>query len=111
MTPTRRTRRITRERIPGPSTPKSSGTPSISLPARTGFEHWRGARLSRSDPSYRLGHADLFPSHFLDVYGRPNRLMVPERKMDANLSQALTSWRAPLTRAIFPGLEASWTAR
>src|SRR5207249_2183119 len=32
---------------------------------------------------------DLFPSHFLDVYGRPNRLMIPERKMDANLSQAL----------------------
>ena len=29
------------------------------------------------------------PSLFLDVHGRPNRLTVPERKMEANLQQAL----------------------
>ena len=32
---------------------------------------------------------DMFPSQFLDIYGRPNRVMIPERKVEANLAQAL----------------------
>ena len=36
-----------------------------------------------------LHQSDLYFSRFLDVYGRPNRLSVPERNAKANLSQAL----------------------
>lgn len=54
-----------------------------------GFEHWRGARASRRTRAIDLVTPDLFPAHFLEVYGQPNRLMVPDRKMDANLGQAL----------------------
>src|SRR5579871_131694 len=36
-----------------------------------------------------LHQSDLYFSRFLDVYGRPNRLSVPERSAKANLSQAL----------------------
>jgi hypothetical protein len=32
---------------------------------------------------------DITPSQFMDVYGRPNRLMMPERKGEPNLGQAL----------------------
>jgi hypothetical protein len=31
---------------------------------------------------------DMSPSRFLEVYGRPNRLMVPERKGEPNVGQA-----------------------
>ncbi|MSO23204.1 MAG: DUF1553 domain-containing protein [Acidobacteria bacterium] len=57
--------------------------------ANEGFEHWGGGRASRRTRAIDLVTPDLFPAHFLEVYGRPNRLMVPERKMDANLGQAL----------------------
>jgi hypothetical protein len=64
--------------------------------AEEGFEHFRGARLSRRTRAIDLITPDLFPSQFLDVYGRPNRLMLPERKMDANLSQALDILAGPI---------------
>jgi hypothetical protein len=54
-----------------------------------GFEHWRGGRASGRTRAIDVVTPDLFPAHFFDVYGRPNRLMVPERNMDANLGQAL----------------------
>ncbi len=56
---------------------------------KEGSEHWRGARASRRTRAIDLVTPDLFPAQFLEVYGQPNRLMVPERKMDANLGQAL----------------------
>jgi hypothetical protein len=37
----------------------------------------------------QLREPDLFYSRFLDVYGRPNRLTLPERSRKANLNQAL----------------------
>ena len=37
----------------------------------------------------QLRETDLFKSHFLDVYGRPNRAAVPERNVRPNLAQAL----------------------
>ena len=36
-----------------------------------------------------LGQPDKYPSRFLDLYGRPNRQMVPARKVNPNLGQAL----------------------
>ena len=37
----------------------------------------------------QLRQPDLFFSRFLDLYGRPNRLTLPERSGKANLGQAL----------------------
>jgi hypothetical protein len=42
-----------------------------------------------------LHQSDLYFSRFLDVYGRPNRLSVPERNAKANLSQALDMLAGP----------------
>lgn len=36
-----------------------------------------------------LVSSDMYPSRFLDLYGRPNRQMVPQRKVEASLGQAL----------------------
>ena len=36
-----------------------------------------------------LGRPDQFPSRFLDLYGRPDRQMVPERRVEASVEQAL----------------------
>jgi hypothetical protein len=37
----------------------------------------------------QLGEPDVFCSRFLEVYGRPNRLTVPERNSHANLGEAM----------------------
>jgi hypothetical protein len=42
-----------------------------------------------------LHQSDLYFSRFLDVYGRPNRLSIPERNARANLSQALDMLAGP----------------
>ena len=42
-----------------------------------------------------LHQSDLYFSRFLDVYGRPNRLSVPERNAKANLGQALDMLAGP----------------
>ena len=46
-------------------------------------------RLPSGTRAIHLGRPDLLPSRFLDLYGRPDRQMVPERKGEANLGQAL----------------------
>lgn len=43
-----------------------------------------------------LREPDLFYSRFLDIYGRPNRLTVPERSRKANLGQALNMLAGPV---------------
>ncbi|MCC6585844.1 MAG: DUF1553 domain-containing protein [Bryobacterales bacterium] len=43
-----------------------------------------------------LRQPDLFYSRFLDIYGRPNRLTVPERNGKANLGQALNILAGPV---------------
>jgi hypothetical protein len=53
------------------------------------FRTWMGGREPRGTRAINLFAPDVYPSHFLDVYGRPNRLMVPERRVDPNLGQAL----------------------
>ena len=42
-----------------------------------------------------LVRPDEFPSRFLDMYGRPDRQMVPERKVEASLAQALHMLAGP----------------
>ena len=46
-------------------------------------------RVPRGTRAINIIWPDLVPSTFLDVYGRPNRIMVPERKVEASLQQAL----------------------
>ena len=43
-----------------------------------------------------LREPDLFHSRFLDLYGRPNRLALPERTRKANLGQALHMLAGPI---------------
>lgn len=43
-----------------------------------------------------LREPDLFHSRFLDLYGRPNRLAIPERSGKANLGQALNMLAGPI---------------
>jgi hypothetical protein len=43
-----------------------------------------------------LREPDLFHSRFLDLYGRPNRLALPERSGKANLGQALNMLAGPI---------------
>jgi len=47
-----------------------------------------GGRMPRGTRAINIAWPDLVPSRFLDVYGRPNRIMVPERKVEATLQQA-----------------------
>jgi hypothetical protein len=44
----------------------------------------------------QLREPDLFHSRFLDLYGRPNRLALPERTGKANLGQALNMLAGPI---------------
>ena len=48
-----------------------------------------GGRVPRGTRAINIIWPDLVPSQFLDAYGRPNRIMVPERKVEASLQQAL----------------------
>jgi hypothetical protein len=43
----------------------------------------------------QLGETDLFYSRFLEVYGRPNRLTLPERNGHANLTEAMHMLAGP----------------
>jgi hypothetical protein len=48
--------------------------------------------ITQAPPGTRaiqLGEPDVFYSRFLEVYGRPNRLTVPERNGHANLAEAM----------------------
>ena len=48
-----------------------------------------GVQLPVGTRAIHLGRPDILPSRFLELYGRPDRQMVPERKVEANLGQAL----------------------
>ena len=58
-------------------------------------EKWRGGRASTRTRTINLMTPDLFSSQFLQVYGQPNRLTVPQRKSDPNLGQALHMLAGP----------------
>jgi hypothetical protein len=55
------------------------------------FNHWMdgGGKAAPGTRAINLGLSDIYPSLFLDIYGRPNRLMVPERSVAPNQAQAL----------------------
>ena len=42
-----------------------------------------------------MSEPDLFYSRFLEVYGRPNRLTMPERNGQANLAEAMHMLAGP----------------
>ena len=53
------------------------------------FDNWMYSKEPPGTRAINLPWPDAVPSQFMDVYGRPNRLMVPERSVKANLGQAL----------------------
>jgi hypothetical protein len=61
-----------------------SGVPELFVYKR-GIE----GRAPLGTRAINLKQPDYHYSRFLDIYGRPNRLLVPERKVKANLLQAL----------------------
>ena len=83
-------------RCPGPSTPRSSSTPSpMSRAVEERFEVgtnrgvWRGGTAPLGTRAVQLKETDIYPSVFLDLYGRANRFSVPERDASPKLTQAL----------------------
>ena len=48
-----------------------------------------GGRQPPGTRAMNIVNPDLHPSRFLDIYGRPSRVAVPERKTEASVSQAL----------------------
>ena len=54
-----------------------------------------GGRQPAGTRAMNIVHPDLHPSRFLDIYGRPSRTAVPERKGGASLSQALHMLAGP----------------
>ena len=53
------------------------------------FKDSSGGMAPPGTRAIQLKMPDLYPSRFLDMYGRPNRERVPERNMMPNLNQAL----------------------
>ncbi len=54
-----------------------------------------GGRQPAGTRAMNIIHPDLHPSRFLDIYGRPSRTAVPERKGRASLAQALHMLAGP----------------
>lgn len=54
-----------------------------------------GGRQPAGTRAMNIIHPDLHPSRFLDIYGRPSRTAVPERKGGASLAQALHMLAGP----------------
>lgn len=54
-----------------------------------------GGRQPAGTRAMNIVHPDLHPSRFLDIYGRPSRAAVPERKGGASLAQALHMLAGP----------------
>ena len=52
-------------------------------------------KLPSGTRAITLREPDMFYSRFLDLYGRPNRLTLPERNGKANLAQALDMLAGP----------------
>jgi hypothetical protein len=65
-------------------------TTGVSDLAKASGQAPRGTR------AIALRQPDLFYSRFLELYGRPNRLTVPERNRQSNLGQALTRYAGPV---------------
>ena len=53
---------------------------------------------------------DSYPSHFLDMHGRPDRMMVPQRDGKANLNKPFICWRERHTLKRFQKKEAGLAA-
>ncbi len=53
------------------------------------FHHWDPGREPSGTRAINLIWPDVVPSHFLELHGRPNRQMIPERQAEASLGQAL----------------------
>ena len=54
-----------------------------------------GGRLPHGTRAMNVVNPDLHPSRFLDIYGRPSRVAVPERKVEASVAQALHMLAGP----------------
>ena len=54
-----------------------------------------GGQAPLGTRAINLHQPDVYFSRFLDLYGRPNRLAVPERNAKANLGQALDMFAGP----------------
>jgi hypothetical protein len=61
-----------------------TGVPEVFFRATGG-----GGRDPAGTRAILIKDTDSYPSHFLDMYGRPDRMMVPQRDGKANLTQAL----------------------
>ena len=59
-----------------------SGVPEI-------FENGQGGQAPLGTRAIQLEVPDIYPSDFLQMYGRPNRQQIPEIKASPSLSQAL----------------------
>ena len=53
------------------------------------FHHWDPGREPPGTRAINVVWPDVVPSHFLELHGRPDRQMIPERTAEASLGQAL----------------------
>ena len=53
------------------------------------FLHWDPGREPPGTRAINVVWPDVVPSHFLELHGRPDRQMIPERTAEASLGQAL----------------------
>ena len=53
------------------------------------FLHWNPGREPPGTRAINVVWPDVVPSHFLELHGRPDRQMIPERRAEASLGQAL----------------------
>jgi hypothetical protein len=73
-----------------------TGAPEMYKTGTTGGKGKGGDAPVPGTRAINLGEPDLFYSRFLDVYGRPNRLTVPERSSKPNLGEALEMLAGPI---------------
>jgi len=66
-----------------------SGVPEVFSTAVAGASADKSGQAPLGTRAINLHQPDVYFSRFLDIYGRPNRLTVPERNAKANLGQAL----------------------
>lgn len=72
-----------------------TGVPEVFSTAVADADASGAGQAAAGTRAINLHQSDLYFSRFLDVYGRPNRLSVPERSAKANLSQALDMLAGP----------------
>jgi hypothetical protein len=65
------------------------GVPEVFSTAVSGASADKSGQAPLGTRAINLHQPDVYFSRFLDIYGRPNRLTVPERNAKANLGQAL----------------------